>query len=110
MVKAIANSYCWNVQFASQYCQLFPFQTIKTVRLRLNLKESLVTDERMNVRIVLLVRDPRGNMVSSRAKLWYKGHSDCEDPARLCKDLEDNFNCLNPNSTNISVQQSLRLD
>ena len=89
--KANTKSYCWNVQFAAQYCKLFPFQSIKTVRMRLNLTESLVADERMNVKIVLLVRDPRGTMVSRRATPWCRGHPDCEDPSRLCKDLEDDF-------------------
>ena len=50
-------------------CPLFPFQSIKTVRLRLNLTEQLVKDPSLNVRVMLLVRDPRGTMESRKHRV-----------------------------------------
>nr|XP_023019603.1 uncharacterized protein LOC111508365 [Leptinotarsa decemlineata] len=37
--------YCWNYTFLNEMCRLFPFQSMKTVRLRLWLAESLLEDE-----------------------------------------------------------------
>lgn len=36
--------YCWNSTFLSEFCKTFPFQSMKTVRLRLNLAEQLLKD------------------------------------------------------------------
>ena len=45
----------------------------------------------LNVKAVLLVRDPRGTM-SSRSRLgWCKNQPDCDRPDRLCKDLVDDY-------------------
>lgn len=38
--------YCWNATFLSDFCKLFPFQSMKVVRLRLRLAEELLKDER----------------------------------------------------------------
>ena len=92
--EAIAKSYCWNTEFATHFCKLFPFHSIKTVRLRLNMTETLVTDERLSVKIMLLVRDPRGTVNSRKTRSWCKGYPDCADPARLCKDMEDDFHAF----------------
>lgn len=37
--------YCWNSTFLSEFCKLFPFQSMKIVRLRLRLAEELLRDE-----------------------------------------------------------------
>lgn len=42
----IYGQYCWNATFLSEYCKLFPFQSMKVVRLRLRLAEELLKDER----------------------------------------------------------------
>lgn len=38
--------YCWNAGFLNQVCKLFPFQSMKTVRLRLWLAEDLLNDKK----------------------------------------------------------------
>jgi len=88
------KSYCWSPQFLNRFCPLFPFQSIKTVRLRLNLTKSLVEDPSLNVRVLLLVRDPRGTIQSRKHRDWCPGNPDCEDPARLCDDLVSDYNSL----------------
>ncbi|KAL7739855.1 hypothetical protein ACLKA6_003296 [Drosophila palustris] len=49
------------------------------------------TSRLSNVRIVLLVRDPRGTMQSRRHRVWCGGNEDCEDPSLVCQDLVDDY-------------------
>lgn len=52
---------CWNPQFLASFCQLFPLQSMKIVRLRIALAKPILQDPQLtNVRFVLLIRDPRG--------------------------------------------------
>lgn len=37
--------YCWNSTFLSKFCKEFPFQSMKSVRLRLHLAEALLEDK-----------------------------------------------------------------
>ena len=64
---------------------------MKTVRLRLNLIRALVEASDLNVRVLLLVRDPRASLESRKHQDWCPGHPDCEDPARLCQDLKSDY-------------------
>ncbi|KAH8274042.1 hypothetical protein KR044_008617 [Drosophila immigrans] len=84
--------FCWRPAFLTPFCRLFPIQSMKTVRLRLAQAEQLLQDQSLsNVRIVLLVRDPRGTMQSRRHRVWCAGNEDCEDPALVCQDLVDDY-------------------
>jgi len=85
------NAFCWQPYFLNRFCSLFPFQSIKTVRLRLNLTRIFMDDESNKVKVLLLVRDPRGTMESRRHRDWCPGNPDCEDPAKLCGDLESDY-------------------
>jgi len=91
----IRSSYCWSPKFLNKFCPLFPFQSIKTVRLRLNLTKELIQDNSLNVRVLLLVRDPRGTMQSRKHRTWCPGNPDCDDPKRLCQDLLDDYHSAN---------------
>ncbi|KAG8234041.1 hypothetical protein J437_LFUL014128 [Ladona fulva] len=82
---------CWNPDFLTRSCRLFPFQSMKVVRLRLRLAATLLQDKSLNVRMILLVRDPRGTMQSRRHREWCPPSPDCSDPKRLCKDLVDDY-------------------
>lgn len=42
----VQADFCWNATFLNQFCKLFPFHSMKTVRLRLELVEELLRDER----------------------------------------------------------------
>lgn len=81
------SSYCWTPDFLNRFCPLFPFQSLKTVRLRLNLTQEFMVDDRFNVKILLLVRDPRGTMQSRKHRSWCPGNPDCESAGLLCQDL-----------------------
>lgn len=83
---------CFNPSFLSQSCQMFPIQLVKMVRLRLNLTQLFLNDERMNVKVVFLVRDPRATMSSRYSSVsWCADHPDCASPEVLCSDLQDDL-------------------
>lgn len=83
---------CWNPQFLASFCELFPLQSMKVVRLRLALAEPILRDDRLlNVRFVLLIRDPRGTLQSRKHREWCPGQPDCDDPATLCGDMEADY-------------------
>ena len=43
------------------------------------------------MKIILLVRDPRGTISSRHERLWCPGKIDCDSPERLCSDLESDY-------------------
>ncbi|XP_055923815.1 carbohydrate sulfotransferase 5 [Eupeodes corollae] len=83
--------FCWKAKFLTPFCKLFPLQSMKVVRLRLALAEQLLEDKSLNVRLLLLVRDPRGTMQSRKHRLWCPGNPDCDEASNLCNDLIDDY-------------------
>ncbi|XP_076653419.1 carbohydrate sulfotransferase 4 isoform X1 [Halictus rubicundus] len=82
---------CWDPRFVSKFCKLFPFQSMKIVRLRLRAAEKLLEQEDLGVRLVLLVRDPRGILQSRKHREWCPTKPDCSDPALVCTDMVSDF-------------------
>ncbi|XP_031358473.1 carbohydrate sulfotransferase 5-like [Photinus pyralis] len=83
----VCAKYCWDPTFLREFCKLFPFQSMKVVRLRLALAEELLKDESLNVRVLLLIRDPRGTLQSRKHRDWCPGAPDCDQPNLLCEDI-----------------------
>ncbi|XP_054272270.1 carbohydrate sulfotransferase 1-like [Macrosteles quadrilineatus] len=82
---------CYEPEFLTPVCRLFPFQSMKVVHIRLRLVEELLADPNLNVRVLYLMRDPRGVM-SSRASLgWCRKSPDCGSPTHVCADLVDDY-------------------
>ncbi|XP_044262215.1 uncharacterized protein LOC123009763 isoform X2 [Tribolium madens] len=79
--------FCFNSRFLTQLCQVFPFQSMKTVRIRLRLVEELLKDTKLNVKVLLLVRDPRGTLQSRKHRDWCPGAPDCDKPNLVCADM-----------------------
>lgn len=82
---------CWDPNFLNPFCRLFPFQSMKVVRLRAALSEPLLIDPSLNVKIVLLIRDPRAIIQSRKHRDWCPENPDCADPSILCKDMLSDF-------------------
>ncbi|XP_015522085.2 carbohydrate sulfotransferase 5 [Neodiprion lecontei] len=82
---------CYDHKFLSSMCKLFPFQSMKLVRLRLRIAQELLADEKLAVRMVLLVRDPRGILQSRKHRDWCPSSPDCFDPALTCADLVSDY-------------------
>ena len=79
-------------EFARQACSLFPIRLIKTVRLRVSMVERLLKQNEFgpNLKVIVLVRDPRGVMNSRSAMDWCQAPR-CADPETACTDLNDDF-------------------
>lgn len=83
---------CFSPSFLGPYCKQFPFITMKIVRSNLEVLKDIIKDD-MNVRILLLVRDPRPTLNSR----WRKGFCiaenapACGSPSKLCDQLVRDF-------------------
>ncbi|CAD1469162.1 unnamed protein product [Heterotrigona itama] len=87
----IHKKICWDPRFVSKFCKLFPFQSMKVVRLRLRAAEKLLEQEDLGIRLVLLIRDPRGILQSRKHREWCPTKPDCSDPALVCADMVSDF-------------------
>ena len=85
------NSMCFLPEFLSFSCKLHPIKLIKTVRMRMKHVEHLLADSALNLRVILLVRDPRAVFNSRGSALvsnWCT-EDDCASPANECRELLD---------------------
>ncbi len=82
-----AKAACFLPLFYKQTCPLFPVRVIKTVRMRVLETAALLDDPRLaNLKIVVLVRDPRGVMNSRSAMEWCK-NDQCANVDVICEHL-----------------------
>lgn len=80
---------CFNKTLLHDSCNMFPIQLVKTVRMRLNLTQLFLNDEKMNVKVVHLVRDPRAIMSSRYSSVsWCSDSTDCSSPEVMCSDMQ----------------------
>ncbi|CAO1384019.1 unnamed protein product [Diamesa serratosioi] len=84
-------NFCYQPKFLESFCNLFPLQSMKVVRLRMDIAARLLEDPSLNVRIVLLIRDPRGFLQSRKHRIWCPGNPDCDNPNIACKDMVSDF-------------------
>lgn len=64
---------------------------MKVVRVRLALAERLITNRKLNVKLILLVRDPRATIQSRKHREWCPGQPDCDNSAILCNDMVSDY-------------------
>ena len=86
----MAGSACFMPELYHKTCPLFPIRVVKTVRLRVKAAEKLLNDPELGqtLKIVILVRDPRGVMNSRATMDWCKWPQ-CNDPRTVCQNLEE---------------------
>lgn len=90
---------CYQPDFASKICSLFPHRLAKVVRLSVSELETYLNQEPSpqlkNWKIIYLVRDPRG-VLSSRLNMTFcKNEPDaCPDPKEFCQQKEDDLKRL----------------
>lgn len=82
---------CMNKDFLQKLCKLYPFQVLKVVRLRLSLVEQLLEDEELAIKVLHLVRDPRGVIQSRKYCEWCWKIKDCSDATVLCSDMFSDY-------------------
>ena len=89
------SSLCFMPEFLSFACRLHPIKLVKTVRLRAReVAQLLAGAPELGLRVVLLVRDPRGVFNSRGGALvanWCT-EEDCASPSNECRDLLEDFN------------------
>ena len=85
-------SACFKRSVNIETCPIFPIRLIKTVRLRVKETEKLLLDPEIGnaLKVILLVRDPRGVMNSRASDSWCKGKI-CSDLETVCNHLEEDI-------------------
>ncbi|XP_070133351.1 carbohydrate sulfotransferase 1 [Drosophila bipectinata] len=79
---------CWDPENLAAICRLHPFMNMAVYNMKLKYLALLL--DRLNLRILLLVRDPRGTMYSRKNRNWCEGLKDCEATS-LCEDMVSDF-------------------
>ncbi|CAK1548356.1 unnamed protein product [Leptosia nina] len=82
---------CFDADFTSKFCRLFPFQSMKVVRIRLRLMKQLLENKELNIKVILLIRDPRGVMQSRQHRNFCQPSPDCWKPELLCADMVSDY-------------------
>ncbi|XP_059093759.1 carbohydrate sulfotransferase 1-like [Tigriopus californicus] len=79
---------CFMPRLYQAVCPLFPIRLIKTVRLRVEYTAELLADPELpNLKVIVLIRDPRGTMNSRSSMDWcLKDH--CANVTKVCDDLD----------------------
>lgn len=81
----IQRPLCRKPKFLNSFCRMFPFQIMNLVRLPVEFSETLLADPELNMKIILMVRDPRGTMADRKRIDWYHESEDCRNLTILCQ-------------------------
>lgn len=87
----IQRPLCRKPEFMNSFCRIFPFQIMNLVRLPVEFAETLLADWELNVKIILMFRDPRGTMTAHERINWCRASEYCRNSTILCKDLIFDF-------------------
>lgn len=68
--KRLLLPHFYSLEFLSKACELFPIQNMKVTRLALKFARYLLDDESLNLKIIYLIRDPRGVLRSCWDISW----------------------------------------
>lgn len=85
------NLLCRNTSFREAFCDIFPRQAMKLVRARITMAEPLLVDRNLNVRALLLVRDPRAVYFSRQNFEDCNLYPDCYNMKYYCKFLSVDY-------------------
>ena len=82
---------CSILSFYNSTCPKFPIRLMKTVRFRVEDSEKLLLDPEIGKRlkIIFLVRDPRGVMKSRSSQARWCNFAECSNPGILCKNMHN---------------------
>ncbi|XP_035217202.1 carbohydrate sulfotransferase 1-like [Stegodyphus dumicola] len=79
---------CYNICFLAAACRSSPVQIIKTIRMAASEAVKLIEEYKdLNLKIIHLVRDPRGTMNSRQQKdiaMWCGKYKACSSPKTFC--------------------------
>lgn len=86
-----SNVACFMPELMNKVCPVFPVRLIKTVRLRIPHLDDLLQDPDLSLKVIVLVRDPRGVMRSRNSMSWCDQPT-CNDVSSVCRDLNEDVN------------------
>ncbi|SPP82354.1 uncharacterized protein LOC117584519 [Drosophila guanche] len=81
---------CWDAQVMADICKIHPFLNMAVYNLRLEYLSALLERKDLNVKIMLLIRDPRGIMYSRAKSAWCASSPDCQ-AVNLCSDMASDY-------------------
>ena len=90
----MSEAACFMPNLTSSLCPRFPIHVIKTVRMRLKEAIRLMDQDEVfqkNLKIIVLVRDPRGVINSGNSIEWCSPHTPCGNPRSLCEEMEEDY-------------------
>lgn len=76
-----------NYKFIDKVCQIYPFQGMKVMKIELEGFKRIFEKNELNVKVILLVRDPRAVMNSLNTVGWCKEEFGCTDAQNYCDSL-----------------------
>jgi hypothetical protein len=82
---------CYTSKFLSKSCNLFPYQTMKLTDTKLHIAAKLLEFEDLNIKMIYLVRDPRGSLISRNKIDWCRATQSCIDAKIVCDNLVSDF-------------------
>ena len=80
-----------NGDYMKQACEKFPVQIFKTDRMFLSQSLSLLSNNNLNLKVIHLVRDPRGIFNSRRKLSWWCKFESCSSPTYFCRKQEEDL-------------------
>lgn len=84
-------SLCFDENFLSQVCRRSKYNIIKTVRLRIKDLESLIKQmSTSNLKVIYLVRDPRG-IYNSRKSMEWCNEDECSNLTNICAEMRQDL-------------------
>ena len=89
----MSEAACFMPNLNTSLCPRFPIHLIKTVRVRLGQVIRMMNDDgvfKENLKMVVLIRDPRGVMNSRNTMDWCAS-SPCKDTHSLCEGMEQDY-------------------
>ena len=112
MIDYLGGKLCKNPLYMDAVCKTLPIHITNVLRVSLNVLSSLAGDNfahnfdhfwelisffflssenKEDIKIVYLVRDPRAVMNSRKNYEWCMTSENCMNPRNLCKDMVDDF-------------------
>ncbi|XP_017011770.2 carbohydrate sulfotransferase 5 [Drosophila takahashii] len=88
--QTYSQEICWNPETMAAICKLHPFINMAVYNLRLNFLATLLEREGLNLRMLLIVRDPRSTVYSQINNKWCETAQNCEAKA-LCNDMVGDY-------------------
>lgn len=86
-------SSCFDPKFVSQSCHRAKVNMMKLARLKMRQVETLMENKinDLNVKVVYLVRDPRGTMSSRKKLTWCVEEHNCTSIETLCSEMREDL-------------------